>query len=253
MINKKLKIIENKKLNETQFKLVLRNDSSWNIKPGNFFMLGISHGNHILKRPIAVFDYDQGDVSLIYNVVGEGTKILSKISKGNEISVIGPVGNSFPRLKNKKVILVAGGTGIFPMNLAAKELIANNKVILMIGVRNKESFPTYNLFKKINCKLIITSDDGSIGIKGNPILILKKTINEFCPDVIYTCGPEILMKKVYEIASEDNIKVYGSYEKKMGCGYGACMGCSIKTTIGMKKVCNDGPVFDMDEVILDEQ
>lgn len=243
-----VKIVENKKLSNNQYLLKIEWKFFSNIKPGNFFMIGINDSSKILKRPIAIFDYDekQKTLSFVYNIVGKGTDILSKYVSGDVIDVIGPLGNHFEKYKNKKILIVAGGTGIFPMHFFSKINAQDNQIKLILGFRTKSLFNTKKYYSHLNSELVITTDDGSLGIKANPIKILKNTINEFKPDVILTCGPEILMAKTYKIAKELNIETYGSFENRMGCGFGACMGCSIKTKKGMLKVCDNGPIFNMD-------
>ncbi len=251
MINSSTKIVKNKKLNDRQYLLEIQWNDFHNIKPSNFFMIAINNASIVLKRPIAIFDYDTNKktISFIYNVVGKGTLNLSKLKVNDKISVIGPIGNNFGEYKNKNILIVCGGTGIYPMYLFAKTFSNLNKITFLCGVKTKSNLTIYNHLKKLNINLITCSDDGTIGFKGNPIDWLNKNIDNYTYDIALTCGPNILMKLTYEITKSKNIKTLASLEKRMGCGFGVCMACSIKTKNNMRRVCVDGPVFDMDELI----
>jgi dihydroorotate dehydrogenase electron transfer subunit len=204
----------------------------------------------ILRRPISIHNIDRenGILEFYYEVVGKGTKELSSLKVGDMINIQGPLGNGFSTdIKNKKIAIIGGGMGIAPLKELIKQLNKENEVIFIAGGRDKHAL---EILENINFKnTIIVSDDGSIGEKKNTVEKLKEILKTEKIDMISTCGPHIMMEKVAEVAHENNIYCEVSLEERMGCGTGACMGCSIETTKGMKKVCKDGPVFDSKEVI----
>ncbi|MGI6395297.1 MAG: dihydroorotate dehydrogenase electron transfer subunit [bacterium] len=213
--------------------------------PGQFVMLSMVDGRSdpFLPRPISVFDWDDGVLSLLIKVVGRGTLLLSEMEKGNKIRVVGHLGNSFPDAK-KSVFFVGGGIGVAPLLYAAKNSNAQKKTFFL-GFKEKDSVAAVEFFEKYG-NVILCTDDGSAGIKGFPHQMLKSELeNGNIPELICTCGPEIMMESVHKTASiYKDIEIFHSFESKMGCGIGACLGCRIETKGGSYLVCKEGPVFN---------
>lgn len=221
-------------------------------KPGQFVQIKNGEGlSPLLRRPISIADVDEKKniLSLIYKVIGDGTKSLAKAKSGDPISIVGPLGQGFS-LTAKKPLLVGGGLGIAPLIYLTRALCPNPIEILLAGRSAGDMF-WQELFSK-SCQAVhITTDDGSLGTKGTALALLPELINQNNYDCIYTCGPEPMMKAVAKLASEKNIPCQISLEKYMACGLGACLSCSCATPTGQRvKVCTDGPVFWSSEVTL---
>lgn len=223
------KIIENIEVCKDYF--ILRTDLDVKVYPGQFFMLRAWESYPTLSRPISVYDVTDG-VDFLIEKRGEGTKILEKLEKGDEIKLFGPFGNSF-YANVDEVALVGGGVGVAPFHYLIKEiqkLKKDSKITLYIGER--EELELENAFKDINCDIKIK--------KGG---FITDIIDFEKHKLIYACGPEIMMKKVVEFAKTHDIKTYVSLEKRMGCGLGACLSCSCDTKNGRRRSCKEGPIF----------
>lgn len=223
------KIIEN--INVCKDYFILRTDLDVKVYPGQFFMLRAWESYPTLSRPISVYDVTDG-VDFLIEKRGEGTKILEKLEKGDEIKLFGPFGNSF-YANVDEVALVGGGVGVAPFHYLIKEiqkLKKDSKITLYIGER--EELELENAFKDINCDIKIK--------KGG---FITDIIDFEKHPLIYTCGPEIMMKKVVELAKEHDTITYVSLEKRMGCGVGACLSCSCDTKKGRRRSCKEGPIF----------
>ena len=208
-------------------------------KMGQFFMFRCWSIDPLLSRPISVFDHNNGILYFLYQVIGKGTKKLSKLRKDDEITLHGPYGNGFPYVEDKNITLVGGGMGIAPLFYAARELNKINRereINIYLGFR-KES-PLIDKFNKQFPKVTVNIG----GIITDDVIYKKDTL-------IYTCGPEVMMEKICKEGARQGITVYASVEKNMACGVGACLGCTCKTTKGNKRTCKDGPVFLGDEII----
>lgn len=236
----KFKILENKKLTDLIYILRLEGNTKSIKNSGEFVNLKLP--NYYLRRPISVADFDENTLTLIYKILGEGTKDLSKLEEGTYLDILVGLGNGF-NLDTKKPLLVAGGIGIAPFVKVIKEFNKKGiKPTLVYGEQTKDNFILLDFFKE-NTNLYLTTDDGSVGFKGNAVSFLKENKIDFT--TYYACGPLPMLKSL----SEYNDNGYLSLEARMGCGFGACMGCSIKTTNGFKRVCKEGPVFMASEVI----
>ena len=236
-----LKITENKQLSKDIFLLKLEGDLTEIKNPGEFVEIKLD--NYYLRRPISVHDFTNTSLTLLYKVLGRGTKDLSTYEIGKELDVLVGLGNGFDVSKSKKPLLIAGGIGIAPMyNLALKFNNLGIKPTLIYGISRETDLVLIEEFSKIT-NLIICSDDGSVGYKGNVVSYLKENNLNF--DKYYACGPQIMLKFLKQF-NEDG---YVSLEARMGCGFGACMGCSIETINGPKRVCKEGPVFEASEVL----
>ncbi len=222
-----------------------------NSKPGNFVMIGINNNyDPLLKRPFGIYDVKDNSIYIYYEVVGKGTKILSEKRSGDNLDLIGPLGNGFPELKDKKILMIAGGMGIAPIYYGIKNYMQNNQVSLVYGARAKENLNLVSEIEKLNLKsILLYTDDGSLGTKGYVSSDLKKIISENDIDITISCGPEKMFESLNAVLKDENTKNYVSMEARMGCGIGVCHSCVVETVSdGYKKVCSDGPVFDMGEM-----
>ncbi|MDL2311171.1 dihydroorotate dehydrogenase electron transfer subunit [Peptostreptococcaceae bacterium OttesenSCG-928-C18] len=231
-------IIKNEKIDEGIFLMELK--GKFDGVPGQFYMLRAWEEYPLLPRPLSIFDLDDEKISFLYAVVGKGTGIMSNLKEGSKIEVLGPLGNGFKLEENKKIALVAGGIGLAPMKYLARKL--KGKVDLFAGFRNSSYL--MDEMKEYVDDIIVTTNSGNEGNKGFVTDFIK---DEY--DVIYACGPNPMMNSLKKLNL--SAKSYYSLEAHMACGIGACLGCAVETTKGIKRVCHDGPVFDGEEVILD--
>lgn len=223
-----------------------------NAKPGQFVSLYCRDGSRLLPRPISICEIDvaEGALRLVYRVVGKGTNEFSLMKAGEEIAVLGPLGNGFT-IEGEKAILIGGGIGIPPMLELAKVLHREGvEVQVVLGYRDELFLNTE--FERYG-KVYISTEDGSVGTKGNVIDAIKE--NGLEADMIYSCGPTPMLRGVKAFAMEHNIKAQISMEEKMACGIGACLACTCKskevdhhTQVNNKRICKDGPVFYCEEV-----
>lgn len=235
------KIIENKPVSKDVFLLSLKGDTSEIIGSGQFANLKLK--NYYLRRPLSIYDYTKDTLTFLYKILGKGTFELSQYKIGEEISILVGLGNGFDTSIAKKPLLIGGGIGIAPLYHLGKEFKEKGiDVTYLFGFKNKDEIIMIDEFKKLG-NVIITTDDGSYSFKGNPVSYLKENTIDF--DYYYACGPLVMLK--YLSLANQNGEI--SLEARMGCGFGACMGCSIKTTNGFKRVCKEGPVFKASEVI----
>ena len=215
--------------------------------PGMFFQLRIFSGQGILlRRPISIADIQDTKITFIYRVIGKGTAEMKKLKPGDVINCLGPLGNGFS-LSAQKPLLIGGGMGAAPLLYLAK--MYDKKADLLIGSRNSKEMFWPELYKDLLNNIYITTDDGSVGTKGFTVDLLPVLLKENHYDALFVCGPEIMMRGIYKIVQGENIFCQVSLEKRMACGLGACLSCSIDTKSGRKKVCTDGPVFKAQEVL----
>ena len=241
MENVKLKIASNIKVGDGIYLMKLIGDLSSIKNPGEFVEIKLD--NYYLRRPISVCDYSDKHLNLLYKVLGHGTRDMTTYPVGKKLDVLVNLGNGFDLTKAKKPLLIAGGIGVAPMfALARKFNEMNIKPTILYGASSKRDLVMLEELSKFG-ELICCSDDGSYGYKGNVVSYLKEHNIEF--DTYYACGPQIMLKFLAEYSTSG----YVSLEARMGCGFGACMGCSIQTTNGPKRVCKEGPVFLASEVI----
>ncbi len=235
-------IKSNIKLTDNIYEMVLIGDTSSITAPGQF--INIKLDGFYLRRPISICDYDDSTITIIYKVVGEGTEVMSKMSSGEKLDVLCGLGNGFDTTKSlDKPVLIGGGVGVPPMYNLCKKLIADGKAVTVIlGFNKKEDIFYENEFKKLGADVKVTTVDGSYGIKGFVTDALKDTDYSY----FYTCGPMPMFKAIEAVASTSG---QYSFEERMGCGFGACMGCSCKTKYGNKRICKDGPVLIREEII----
>lgn len=226
-------------------------DIALNAVPGQFISVYTKDSSRLLPRPISICETDGSRLRIVYRVVGKGTDEFSGYSKGTEIRIIGPIGNGFPVFEGKKAILIGGGIGIPPMLELAKKIKASKEIVL--GYRTNDTFLADELSNYGN--VTIATDDGSLGYHGTVIDAIKKA--EITGDVIYACGPTMMLRAIKEYAAQNNIEAWISLEEKMACGVGACLACVCKSVevdehsqVHNKRVCKDGPVFNATEVEL---
>ena len=202
-----------------------------------------------LRRPLSVSFANNGTVEFIYRTVGAGTNKLSELKPGQKISVLGPLGNSYPfeNLKGKTPILVAGGTGIASLSFLASKL--KTKCIVFYGAKTAKDIIQTDFLKKLGCKVFVATEDGSIGTKGFVTDIFTEMLTDYKNPIVFTCGPNAMTNKVAEICKNNKVRGYASLEEKMACGTGVCQGCVVKINGEYKRVCADGPVFEISIII----
>lgn len=235
-------IKSNKKLTDSIFEMVLIGDTTSITAPGQF--INIKLDGFYLRRPISICDYDDASITIIYKVVGSGTEVMSKMNSGEKLDVLCGLGNGFDTTKAlDKPVLIGGGVGVPPMYNLCKKLIAEGKKVTVILGFNKQDEIFYeDEFKKLGADVKVTTVDGSYGIKGFVTDALKETDYSY----FFTCGPMPMFKAIEATATTSG---QYSFEERMGCGFGACMGCSCKTKYGNKRICKDGPVLTREEII----
>ena len=245
---KKLRIYENIELCSGIYKMVLEKEESMDINPGQFYMLKAEVMEPLLGRPISLCSYDEDRLEFIYQVYGKGTEIFSRLKSGDYINVLGPLGNGFDlREAVGNIAIVSGGIGIAPMKGLAKFINKaglHSSVDLYSGFRD-EIYLIDDIEPYVN-KVSISTDTGSRGHKG----FVTDIFDPSKYDVVFCCGPELMMKNVVEMCKSKAVKVYVSTEKHMACGVGACLVCTCKTKFGNKRSCKDGPVFLGEHIVL---
>lgn len=246
------KVVCNKKVSGKFFQLSLSAPAiSRKASPGQFIHLRLNDTlKPFFRRPLSIYRA-QKTVDVLYDVVGDGTKMLSQKKKGDSLDCLGPLGTSFslPPKNTKQVVLIAGGVGVAPFLFLTDVLKKKGyKLVLLYGARGKEQVFSMNDFKKNGCDVHISTDDGRVGQKGKVSVLFPKLCFDV-PTYFYTCGPRPMMACVQAFAKEHKIEGQASLEEVMACGVGTCLGCSIKTSEGYRTVCHDGPVFDLKKVI----
>ena len=237
-------IVENMPLTENVYKMVLKGDVTDITAPGQF--VNIKLDGLFLRRPISVCDVVEDTLTIIYKVVGKGTKQMSEMKSG-VLDVLTGLGNGYDlSVSGDAPVLLGGGVGVPPMYLLAKHLLAEGKKVKVILGFNTIAEVFYeNEFKALGAEVAVTTVDGSYGIKG----FVTDALQNMEYSYFYTCGPEPMLKAVYK-ASKTSGQM--SFEKRMGCGFGACMGCSCKTITGYKRICKEGPVMRKEEILWED-
>lgn len=236
----KSKIIENYLLANRIYKLSVEFEGE--VNPGQFFMLKTLDNSFLLPRPISVNDFNEKTVTFMYRTEGIGTTKISTQKTGDELQLFGPLGNGFDLEKLQgKTAIIGGGIGIAPLLYLSKKL--GKKADVYIGF--KDCVYCIEEFEKYASKTTVITEDGSVGEKG----FVTECIDYSNYDTVVTCGPEIMMNKVMDSCKDNNIKCFVSLERRMACGMGVCLGCTVATKIGNKRACKDGPVFSSEELI----
>ena len=234
-------IIENIPLTKNVYQMRLAGDTSEITASGQF--VNVLLDGLFLRRPISVCDRSEGELTLVYKVVGKGTEKMSQMTTGT-LDILTGLGNGYDlSLSGDKPLLLGGGVGVPPMYLLAKDLIAQGKqVSVILGFNTKDEIFYEEEFRALGADVTVATADGSYGVKGfvtDPMKTMDYTY-------FYTCGPEPMLKAVWNTS---NTSGQFSFEERMGCGFGACMGCSCKTLVGNKRICKDGPVLKKEEIL----
>ncbi len=235
------KIQSNKLIAKNTYEMILSGDTSDITAPGQF--VNIKLDGFYLRRPISVCASSESSLTLIYKVVGDGTEKMSSMTEGESLLILTGLGNGYNKsVSGKKPLLIGGGAGVPPMYMLCKELIAEGKEpTVILGFGSSCEIFYEREFRELGAKVIVTTVDGSYGTKGFVTDAMNLEYTYF-----FTCGPEPMLKAVYDKSTSSG---QFSFEERMGCGFGACMGCSCKTKYGNKRICRDGPVLVKEEII----
>lgn len=243
-------IIRQEEIADEIYSMWLRTDQiAEHAKAGQFISVYCNEGSRLLPRPISICEIDRKDgaIRIVYRVAGKGTEEFSHMRTGNQLKVVGPLGNGFPK-KNKKAFLIGGGIGIPPMLQLAKELDCEKQIVL--GYRDElfllEEFRNQG-------QVYIATEDGSAGVEGNVLDAIRE--NGLKADIIYACGPTPMLRALKEYAAKEHMECWISMEERMACGIGACLACVCKSkekdahsNVKNKRICKEGPVFRAEEV-----
>ena len=242
MLQSIFEIVSNKNLCTNTWEMVLRGDNSAITAPGQFVQLLLE--NHYLRRPISVCNVEGDELTIIYKVVGHGTEAMSAYEPGRKIDILAGLGNGYDLTTvGDAPLLIGGGAGVPPMYYLARRLIAMGKAVTVIlGFNTAEEIFYEEEFRAIGAKVIVTTVDGSYGVKG----FVTDGMKELTYSSTCCCGPEPMLKAVYSASATSG---QYSFEERMGCGFGACMGCTCETKYSHKRICKDGPVLVKEEII----
>ena len=235
-------IKEIKQLTYDTYEMVLLGDTSWIKAPGQFVNIKID--GLFLRRPLSVCDIEEEHMTLVFKVVGQGTEVMSKMKPSQQLDILCGLGNGYDiNIETEKPLLIGGGCGVPPLYYLAKMLIKKGrKPSVILGFNKKDDVFYEDEFKALGCNVHVCSVDGSCGYKG----FATDALGMIDYDYVYTCGPEPMLKAVY---GKTSVPGQYSFEERMGCGFGACMGCTCKTKYGYKRICKDGPVLFKEEII----
>ena len=237
------RILSQTRIARDVYRMILSGDTSAVTAPGQF--VNIQLGGLYLRRPISVCDREQDALTLIYKVVGKGTAQMAALPAGTELSVLTGLGNGYDLTKSgERPLLIGGGVGVPPLYLAAKLLRQEDKdVAAVLGFNTAQDAFYADEFRALGVRTIVTTADGSLGTRGFVTDALRE-VGDY--SYVYTCGPEPMLKAVYNAVETGG---QFSFEERMGCGFGACMGCTCKTKYGNKRICTDGPVLEKEEIV----
>ena len=235
-------VVSNRSIAKNTYEMVLKGDTSQVTASGQF--INIKLDGFFLRRPISVCDCVNDRITIIYKVVGSGTEAMSKMQRGVMIDVLTGLGNGYDLSKSgERPLLLGGGAGVPPMYMLCKQLLKEDRTVsVVLGFNSKDEVFYEEEFKLLGASVTVTTADGSYGKKG----FVTDAMKDIEYSYFYTCGPEPMLKAI------DKTAVTGgqlSFEERMGCGFGACMGCSCKTKYGNKRICKDGPVLEREEII----
>ena len=237
-------ILSNEPLTPAVYRMVLEGDTQYITRSGQF--INIELEGKFLRRPISVSDYDANTVTIIYKVVGSGTEQMREMEPGTKLDILTGLGNGFSTENSaQRPLLVGGGVGVPPLyNLCKRLLSEGKKPSVILGFNTESEVFYFEDFKALGVDVYCSTADGSMGTKGFVTDAIKESNVEF--DYLYTCGPLPMLKALYSATECDGEY---SFEERMGCGFGACMGCTCKTKYGNKRICKDGPVLKRDEIV----
>ena len=260
-------ILKNEEIQEDCFLMKVKIASSFeNPLPGQFVMIRIAGLNDpFLSRPISIYSFFRGgnfcSMELLYRVVGKGTQIMAGLIEGSQVEINGPLGNGFEMTVKKNMVFIAGGIGIAPLSLLIESLCrrtdcSSSAMIIYMGFQSASAVVGLDKMQKLCPHITICTDDGTVGKKGLVTQVFQKDVKKFSPDntSIYACGPKEMLRSLATILNESNFNCQVSLEERMACGTGACMGCAVavkdkKGVFGYKRVCADGPVFDIRQIV----
>ncbi len=235
-------IKSNEALTDSVMKMVMVGDTSAITAPGQF--VNIKLDGYFLRRPISICDYDDTSLTILYKMVGKGTHAMGKMAAGETLDVLTGLGNGYDLAPaGDKPLLLGGGVGVPPLYRLCKDLLAKGKkVSVVLGFNTASEIFYEDEFKSLGADVTVTTVDGSRGVKGFVTDAMKTMDYTY----FYTCGPEPMLKAIYKTATTSGQL---SFEERMGCGFGACMGCSCKTVTGNKRICKEGPVLVKEDII----
>lgn len=238
------RIVANERLTESVWRMRLAGDTRWITAPGQFVNIALE--GRYLRRPISVCDWNDDEIVLIYKVVGDGTAQMSRMTEGMELDLLTGLGNGFStRNDARRPLLVGGGVGVPPLYGLARQLLAAGKpVSVVLGFNTAAEIFYEEEFRQAGCDVTVATADGSRGVRGFVTTAIAQTGIDF--DYFYACGPLPMLRALCETVEQDGQL---SFEERMGCGFGACMGCSCKTKYGNKRICKEGPVLEKGEII----
>ena len=234
----------NERLTPAVWRMTLEGDTQWITAPGQF--VNVELDGCYLRRPISVCDWDERTITLIYKVVGEGTALMAGLRPGARLDLLTGLGNGFDVTKgSRRELLVGGGVGVPPLYNLAKRLLADGReVAVVLGFNTAAEVFCEEEFRALGCDVTVATADGSRGVRGFATTAIAERTPDF--DYFYACGPLPMLRALAEAVAQDGQL---SFEERMGCGFGACMGCSCKTKYGNKRICREGPVLEKGEVI----
>ncbi|MBR5570150.1 MAG: dihydroorotate dehydrogenase electron transfer subunit [Oscillospiraceae bacterium] len=237
-------IVKNEALTDCVYRMVLQGDTSAITAPGQF--VNIKLEGLYLRRPISVCNVEGDQLTIIYKVVGKGTAQMAAMKSG-KLDILTGLGNGYDlRLSGDKPVLLGGGVGVPPMYMLCKKLLEQGKAVqVILGFNTKSEVFYEEEFKALGASVTVTTVDGSYGMKG----FVTNALETMDYSYFYTCGPEPMLKAIYKAS---NTSGQMSFEKRMGCGFGACMGCSCKTITGYKRICKEGPVMQKEEILWED-
>jgi len=265
MLQAKNKVISNKKIKGQYFHCTISApEIAKHALPGQFINIKVTDKSEpLLRRPLSIHRVKGRNIELFYEVVGDATDILSQKKPGGYLDIIGPLGNGFQlnrqtgRPADRQTIIIAGGMGVAPLMFLAEKLVTGYRLqvtdqpLVLLGAKTKAGILCEKELKNLDCKVKIATDDGSLGFNGRvtELLINLLATGDRRPATIYACGPRPMLKVITGISREYKIPAQVSLEEHMACGIGACLGCVIETSSGLKRVCKEGPVFDAKDII----
>ena len=238
------KIRSNEPLTASVWRMVLEGDTQWITRPGQF--VNIELAGRYLRRPISISDYDKESITLIYKVVGAGTEQMSRMQAGQQLDLLTGLGNGFDTsVEAQKPLLVGGGVGVPPLYNLCKQLLAQGKQpTVILGFNKAEELFYREEFEALGATTYVTTVDGSVGVKGFVTDAIRE--KQIAYDYFYACGPLPMLKALSQASTTEGEL---SFEERMGCGFGACMGCSCKTLTGNKRICKEGPVMKKSDIL----
>ena len=236
------RIIANRQLTATVWRMELAGDTSAIVKPGQFVQVQLP--GFYLRRPISVCDWNENTLSLVYKVVGQGTEAMAAMAPGQALDLLPGLGNGFDvSLAGERPLLIGGGVGLPPMIGLCRALIAaGKKPMVLAGFNTADEVFLREDVEAMGAPFVLATMDGSAGVKG----LVTDAMKGLTFDSIFACGPLPMLRAVY---NQSDVPAWFSFEERMGCGFGACMGCTVKVKGGYKRICKDGPVLERDEII----